>query len=55
MNSFSDARLVVKEICEPKVYGTLKPVWGTDAEGELQSVWRDSGHPQLYFASGEYM
>ncbi|MBY6412590.1 NAD(P)/FAD-dependent oxidoreductase [Rhodococcus sp. BP-252] len=28
------------------------PVWGLDAEGELQGVWRESGHPGLWFMGG---
>lgn len=28
------------------------PVWGLDAEGELQGVWRRSGHEGLWFMGG---
>ena len=32
--------------------GQLKEVWGLDEEGELQSVWRRSGHPGFWLAGG---
>jgi hypothetical protein len=40
-----------------KIFGAeladrLKGVWGVDEEGELRSVWRDSGHPGFWFAGG---
>ncbi|AYJ51261.1 flavin-containing monooxygenase [Rhodococcus sp. P1Y] len=28
------------------------PVWGLDDEGELQGIWRKSGHPGLWFMGG---
>ncbi|KAL6304078.1 FAD/NAD(P)-binding domain-containing protein [Sparassis latifolia] len=50
----SDARDVVEEICGPKVRDVLKPVWGLDSEGELRSVWRESGHDGIWFAYGNF-
>jgi putative flavoprotein involved in K+ transport len=29
-----------------------EPVWGLDAEGELRTMWRQSGHPGLWFMGG---
>lgn len=37
---------------EPEVSNQIGPVWGLDSDGELRSVWRHSGHAQLYFAIG---
>lgn len=30
----------------------IKPVWGLDEEGELNTVWRQSGHPGLWVQAG---
>ncbi|GBE79335.1 hypothetical protein SCP_0205330 [Sparassis crispa] len=49
---FSNPRDVVKDVCSPEVYAKVKPVWGLDDEGELNSVWRGSGHEGLWFALG---
>lgn len=29
-------------------------MWGLDAEGELQGVWRRTGHPRLWIAMGKF-
>lgn len=50
---FRNAREIANELCEPSVTEQVGPVWGLDADGELRSVWRSSGHPQLYFAAGK--
>ncbi|EIM79879.1 FAD/NAD-P-binding domain-containing protein [Stereum hirsutum FP-91666 SS1] len=50
---FGDPRLLVKDICGSDVADLLHPVWGLNEESELQSVWRDSGHPRLHFAIGK--
>ncbi|HYF08104.1 MAG TPA: NAD(P)/FAD-dependent oxidoreductase, partial [Acetobacteraceae bacterium] len=30
----------------------IGPVWGFDAEGELQGMWRPTGQPNLWFHAG---
>ncbi|KAF8070683.1 hypothetical protein FPV67DRAFT_1561425 [Lyophyllum atratum] len=40
----------VRAVCGPQVADQLLPIWGLDAEGELNSVWRDSGHEGLWIA-----
>ncbi|EJC99584.1 FAD/NAD-binding domain-containing protein [Fomitiporia mediterranea MF3/22] len=49
---YGDQRDIAKDICGPDVVKALSPVWGINEEGELRSVWRDSGHPQLHFVAG---
>jgi len=51
---FGNAREIADEILEPEVAEQIKPVWGLDSEGEVRSVWRHSGHPQVYFAIGNF-
>lgn len=36
----------------PCVKDKVKTVWGFDEEGELQTMFRDSGHPGFYFMGG---
>ena len=50
---YGDARDLAHELCEPEVVDKIGEVWGIDEEGELNGVWRDSGHPHLFFAQGE--
>ena len=42
------------EICGPDVAAKVGKVWGLDAEGELQGVWRRTGHPRLWIAMGKF-
>ncbi|OBZ66258.1 putative indole-3-pyruvate monooxygenase YUCCA11 [Grifola frondosa] len=51
---FGDSRDLARRVCGADVAAKLSPVWGLDDEGELQSVWRDSGHPGLFFATGNF-
>ncbi|OAQ99480.1 hypothetical protein LLEC1_02333 [Akanthomyces lecanii] len=32
----------------------LDEVWGVDEEGEMRSIWRQSGHPGYWFAGGNF-
>ena len=41
-----------RKIMGDELAGQLKEVWGLDEEGELQSVWRRSGHPGFWLAGG---
>ncbi|KAH9929373.1 FAD/NAD(P)-binding domain-containing protein [Fomitopsis serialis] len=49
---FGDSRDVVKDICGLDVHAKLVPTWGTTSEGEINSVWRESGQERLWFATG---
>jgi hypothetical protein len=42
----------MRGICGDEVASKVGPVWGTDKEGQLQGVWRHSGHDGLWFAMG---
>ena len=50
---YGDARDLAHQVCEPAVASKLGDMWGVDKEGELRGVWRDSGHPQLFFGMGK--
>ncbi|ETW79334.1 hypothetical protein HETIRDRAFT_50006 [Heterobasidion irregulare TC 32-1] len=52
---YGDARDLAHELCEPEVVDKVGEVWGIDKEGELNGVWRDSGHPHLFFAQGNFV
>lgn len=51
---YGDARDLAHQVCEPAVASKLGDMWGVDKEGELRGVWRDSGHPQLFFGMGNF-
>jgi len=40
------------EICGDEVASKVGEIWGLDKEGQLQRVWRPSGHDGLWFAMG---
>lgn len=40
------------DICGPQVVAKLLPVWGLDQEGELNSVWKESGHEGIWLGLG---
>ncbi|KAK6200975.1 uncharacterized protein RJT21DRAFT_119935 [Scheffersomyces amazonensis] len=39
-------------ITDEKVVSKLNPVWGLDDEGELKTIWRQSGYPGFWFMGG---
>jgi hypothetical protein len=46
------------DVLGKEIRGRLKPIWGVDDEGELNSVFRDTGVPRLYAmigASGRHL
>ncbi|KAF9224891.1 FAD/NAD(P)-binding domain-containing protein [Gyrodon lividus] len=49
---FGDMRDSIREVCGPDVATKVGNVWGLDAEGELQGVWRRTGHSGLWIAMG---
>jgi len=51
---FGDIRSSIAEVCGPDVAIKVGKVWGLDAEGELQGVWRRTGHPRLWIAMANF-
>ncbi|THG93043.1 hypothetical protein EW026_g8077 [Hermanssonia centrifuga] len=51
---YGDARNPIREIVGEELGKKLKPIWGLDEEGELRSVWRDSGLPNLWVMMGNF-
>ncbi|KAA1476299.1 FAD/NAD-P-binding domain-containing protein [Dentipellis sp. KUC8613] len=49
---YANVREPIQKICGDAVVKALKPVWSLDAEGELNSAWRDTGVPGLYVMMG---
>jgi len=49
-----DARDPMREILDPAAGARLKPIWGLDAEGEIQGAWRDIGLPNLWCMMGNF-
>ncbi|MBN9621824.1 MAG: NAD(P)-binding domain-containing protein [Actinobacteria bacterium] len=47
--SMADA---AQAIVGDEIAGRCKPVWGVEEEGEMNSVWRSSGHPGIWFFGG---
>jgi hypothetical protein len=41
--SYADARTSYRELLPESLHGKLRPIWGLDNEGELNSVWREVG------------
>jgi len=51
---YGDARGPMRKILGPEVGAQLKPIWGLDAEGEIQGVWRDIGVPRVWCMMGNF-
>lgn len=49
---YSNMLETTKKIMGGDFASQLKEVWGIDAEGELRSVWRRSGHPGFWLVGG---
>lgn len=49
---YGKATDAVKAVCGAEVADKLLPVWGLDQEGELNSVWKTSGHEGLWIGIG---
>ncbi|OJA10500.1 hypothetical protein AZE42_07823 [Rhizopogon vesiculosus] len=48
---FGDLRDSVRLVCGEEVAEKVGLVWGMDDEGELRSVWKDSGHEGFWIAA----
>ena len=49
---YTNMRENARGIFGDEVADRVRTVWGVDEEGELRTVWRDSGHPGFWFAGG---
>ncbi|KAG9309314.1 hypothetical protein JVU11DRAFT_10802 [Chiua virens] len=49
---YGDPRDSMREICGQQVADNVNPVWGLTEEGEVNGVWRDCGHENLWFGIG---
>ncbi|KAI3605508.1 flavin-binding monooxygenase-like protein [Moniliophthora roreri] len=49
---YGDAKDSITPVIGEKEASKLKPIWDIDEEGELNSVWKDSGHPGLWVGIG---
>lgn len=49
---YSNMRDTARRIFGDKVADRLNPVWGLNDEGDIQTMWRDSGHPGFWFMGG---
>jgi putative flavoprotein involved in K+ transport len=49
---YDDMRETARRLLGDEVADRCTPVWGLDEEGELRTIWRDSGHPGLWFMGG---
>jgi putative flavoprotein involved in K+ transport len=49
---YQNMRESARALLGDDVANRCQPVWGLDHEGELQTIWRRSGHPGLWFMGG---
>ena len=42
----------MRDVCGPQVTNRVNPVWGYTKEGEVNSIWKHSGHDGLWFSVG---
>ncbi|CZS88433.1 related to monooxygenase [Rhynchosporium agropyri] len=49
---YLNMRTQCRKIFGYKVADRVKDVWGFDEEGEIRTLWRDSGHPGFWFMGG---
>jgi putative flavoprotein involved in K+ transport len=49
---FSNMRDTARRLFGDELGDRVKPVWDLDDEGELNTLWRDSGHPGFWFMGG---
>ncbi len=51
---YTDMRETARKLFGDVVADQCRPTWGLDAEGEVGCLWRDSGHPTLWFMAGTF-
>ncbi|CAH0047271.1 unnamed protein product [Clonostachys solani] len=49
---FDNMKTTAQKIMGDKVASRLKDVWDLDEEGELNAMWRPSGHPNFWYMGG---
>ncbi|RMZ76991.1 hypothetical protein DV738_g4629, partial [Chaetothyriales sp. CBS 135597] len=49
---FQNMRTDTANIFGDNLASQLSTVWGFDSEGELRTIWRNSGHPAFWFMGG---
>ncbi|OAX83628.1 hypothetical protein ACJ72_02015 [Emergomyces africanus] len=49
---YDNMKRTASKILGDKVADRLYPAWDLDEEGELNAMWRYSGHPQLWYMGG---
>lgn len=49
---YLNMRTQCRKIFGDKVADRVNDVWGFDEEGELRTIWRQSGHPGFWFMGG---
>jgi cation diffusion facilitator CzcD-associated flavoprotein CzcO len=49
---YANMRETARDLLGDEVADRCSPVWGLDSEGELRTIWRQSGQPGLWFMGG---
>ncbi|OHE98591.1 flavin-containing monooxygenase [Colletotrichum orchidophilum] len=49
---YDGMRSSTRNILGDKVADRVKECWGLDEQGEINSIWRSSGHPRFYYMGG---
>jgi cation diffusion facilitator CzcD-associated flavoprotein CzcO len=49
---YANMRETARKLFGDELADRVKPVWDLDPEGELNALWRDSGHPGFWFMGG---
>ncbi|KAL6241398.1 hypothetical protein RBB50_011662 [Rhinocladiella similis] len=49
---YSNMRTQAREIFGDELADRVGDIWGYDAEGEMRTIWRKSGHPGFWFMGG---
>lgn len=49
---YTNMKESAKKIFGKKVAERLKPTWGLDKEGEINTMWRESGHQNFWYMGG---
>lgn len=49
---YTNMKDTARRLFGDSVADKLNPVWGLDKEGEFNTIWRDSGHPNFWYMGG---
>ncbi|KAJ9625462.1 hypothetical protein H2204_010324 [Knufia peltigerae] len=49
---YDNMRTTARKVLGDKIADRAKDVWDLDEEGEVNAMWRPSGHPRLWFMGG---